>query len=148
MTPVDHRLATRVPVSFEAVLEMPNELATPIRLHNLSRHGAYAHSALPVPHCQWVRLYIRVPGSLEHCLLSAKVVHSNAGWVGLQFDDYGVANASLLGQLLSLCNDSAAAVSSSQWGIPAVAKTRLRMLLRRLDSLLATRQGGRRPGGS
>lgn len=148
MSLADHRLATRIPVAFEAVLEMPDEFATPIRLHNLSRHGAYAHAMLPVPLCQWVRLYIQVPGSPVRCLLSATVVRSNAGWVGLKFDDYGVENATLLGQLLSLDYDSAAAASATQRRILAAAKSRLRLLLRPFDHLFVTRKSGRRPGGT
>jgi hypothetical protein len=99
---VEHRLATRVPVALEGLLEIPNELAALIRMRNLSRHGAYAVSAQPVPRDRWVRVHIRVPGTRERCLVRGTVVRSDDAGVGLEFDDYGFETASMLGKLLKL----------------------------------------------
>lgn len=97
---VEHRLAARVPVTLDALVQQPIDPAIFVRLRNLSHYGAYAQTSVPIPRYRRVWIHLRVPGARKPGVVRATVVRADAEGVGLEFDDYGSEVQGLLDSLL------------------------------------------------
>jgi hypothetical protein len=110
---VEHRLAARMPVRLEWLLEIPTELAALVRVRDLSRFGAYVEPAMPIPCHSRVRLYFCGPGRYgRHDMIRGTVVRTAAHHIGLEFEDCTSETAALIECFLSTTPGSKASLTA------------------------------------